>query len=210
MRIAEQTRKLQDLCSDVARRIGGLSMLCKLVVLAVLIGGQVVAATPSPSPFTIVLIGGDKQGYPRTEHDYPDGIFAIERLIDGSPQVQAFHPIIKAFPAGFPSDLSQIADADVVILYFGEDYRPPRMTSPHLEEPARLAAVGQLMAKGAGLIALHQASTVADQTSSVPFADWLGGVRFGKADRSTEIAPIEISGGTNPRGKWAESLCLPR
>ena len=54
------------------------------------------------------------------------------------------------------------------------------------------------MAKGAGLIALHQASTVADQTSPVPFADWLGGVRFGMADRSTEIVPVRVSDGTNP------------
>jgi quercetin dioxygenase-like cupin family protein/type 1 glutamine amidotransferase len=56
----------------------------------------------------------------------------------------------------------------------------------------------RLMAKGAGLIALHQASTVADRTSPVPFADWLGAVRFGMADRTTEIASVEISGGTNP------------
>ncbi len=76
----------------------------------------------APSGPTIVLIGGDKQGYPRTEHDYPDGILAIERLIKGSPQLQALNPVIKSFPAGFPSDLSQIADADVVLLYFGMDY----------------------------------------------------------------------------------------
>src|SRR5580700_5744594 len=66
-----------------------------------------VAAAPSGP--TIVLIGGDKQGYPRTEHDYPDGILAIERLIKGSPQLQAINPVVKSFPAGFPSDLSQIA-----------------------------------------------------------------------------------------------------
>jgi quercetin dioxygenase-like cupin family protein/type 1 glutamine amidotransferase len=56
-----------------------------------------------------------------------------------------------------------------------------------------------LMAKGAGLIALHQASTVPRRTSVIPMADWLGGVRFGMADRTTEIAQIRISGaGKNP------------
>jgi quercetin dioxygenase-like cupin family protein/type 1 glutamine amidotransferase len=159
----------------------------------ILVSGQ---ATSAASP-TIVLIGGDKQGYPRTEHDYPDGILAVERLIKGSPELQALHPAIKAFPAGFPSDLSQIADADVLVLYFGMDYRTARMTNP-LEEPARRTAMERLMAKGAGLIALHQASTVPDQTSTVPFADWLGAVRFGMADRSTEIAPVRISGTGSP------------
>ena len=148
------------------------------------------AAAAQAGP-TIVLIGGDKQGYPRTEHDYPDGILAIERLIKGSPQLQALHPIVKSFPAGFPSDLSQIADADVVLLYFGMDYR----TMSHvLDNEPRRAAIERLMAKGAGLIALHQASTVPDRTSAIPMADWLGGVRFGMADRTTEIAQIRPSG----------------
>jgi quercetin dioxygenase-like cupin family protein/type 1 glutamine amidotransferase len=196
MMFADLIRKSPALCSMLRRRHWGVPAMGQVTVLAALVVGQVVAATPPPR-LTIVLIGGDKQGYPQYEHDYPDGILAIERLIKGSPQLQALDPVIKAFPAGFPSDLSQIADADVVVLYFGADYRPPRMTNP-LENPARLAAMEQLMAKGAGLIALHQACTVADQTSPVPFADWLGAIRFGMADRTTEIAPIEVSEGTNP------------
>src|ERR1700761_4279726 len=40
---------------------------------------SVPTAAAAPSGPTIVLIGGDKQGYPRTEHDYPDGILSIER-----------------------------------------------------------------------------------------------------------------------------------
>jgi quercetin dioxygenase-like cupin family protein/type 1 glutamine amidotransferase len=154
------------------------------------------AVAAAPSGPTIVLIGGDKQGYPRTEHDYPDGILAIERLIKGSPQLQALNPVVKSFPTGFPSDLSQIADADVVLLYFGMDYG--KMSHVLDNEPRRVA-MQQLMAKGVGLIALHQASTVPTQTSAVPMADWLGGVRFGMADRTTEIAQIQIAGaGKNP------------
>jgi quercetin dioxygenase-like cupin family protein/type 1 glutamine amidotransferase len=148
------------------------------------------AAAETGGP-TIVLIGGDKQGYPRTEHDYPEGILAIERLIKGSPQFRALNPTIKAFPAGFPADLSQIADADVVLLYFGMDYRN---MSDVLDNAPRREAIERLMAKGAGLIALHQASTVPDRNSVIPMADWLGGVRFGMADRTTEIAQIRISG----------------
>src|ERR1700756_4159808 len=125
-----------------------------VAILASLMCVQTLAAAPRPSQFTIVLIGGDKQGYPRAEHDYPDGILAIERLIKGSPQLQAQNPIIKAFPSGFPRDLSQIADADVVVVYFGADYRPSRMTNP-VEDPDRLTAMKKLMAQGVGLVALH-------------------------------------------------------
>ena len=142
------------------------------------------AAAASSRPI-IVLIGGDKQGYPRTEHDYPDGILAIERLIKGSPQLQALNPVVKSFPTGFPADLSQIADADVVLMYFGLNYGT--MSQVLDNEPSRVA-MERLMAKGAGLIALHQAFTVPDQNSVIPMADWLGGVRFGMADRSNEIA----------------------
>jgi mannose-6-phosphate isomerase-like protein (cupin superfamily)/type 1 glutamine amidotransferase len=161
------------------------------------------ATTAAPSGPTIVLIGGDKQGYPRTEHDYPDGILAIERLIKGSPQFQALNPVVKTFPTGFPSDLSQIADADVVLMYFGMDYgggeRHVGTMGHALDNEPRRVAMERLMARGAGFIALHQASSIPDQTSVIPMADWLGGVRFGMADRTTEIAQMQISGaGKNP------------
>jgi mannose-6-phosphate isomerase-like protein (cupin superfamily)/type 1 glutamine amidotransferase len=167
-----------------------------LAVGALFTSAAVPTAAATPGGPTIVLIGGDKQGYPRTEHDYPDGILAIERLIKGSTQFQVLNPTIKSFPAGFPSDLSEIADADVVLLYFGMDYRT---MSDVLDSKPRREAIERLMDKGAGLIALHQASTVPDRTSVIPMADWLGGVRFGMADRTTEIAQIRILGaGKNP------------
>jgi quercetin dioxygenase-like cupin family protein/type 1 glutamine amidotransferase len=193
-------RESLGLFSTLARGHGGAAVFRRVAELAALFflsSQSIMSATASPQRLTIALIGGDKQGYPQYEHDYPDGILAIERIIQGSPQLQALNPVIKAFPAGFPSDLSQIADADLVVLYLGADYRPPRMTNP-LEDPARLAAMKQLMAKGVGLIALHQACTVADQTSPVPFADWLGAIRYGMADRTMEIAPIKVSQSENP------------
>lgn len=193
-------RESLGLRATLVRGHGVAAVLRRVAELAALFfvsSQSIMSATVPPPRLTIALIGGDKQGYPRSEHDYPDGILAIERLIKGSPQLQAFNPVIKAFPAGFPADLSQIAGANVVVLYFGADYRPPRMTNP-LEDPARLGAIKQLMTKGAGLIALHQASTVADQTSPIPFADWLGAIRYGMADRTTEVAAVQIAGGTNP------------
>src|SRR4051794_23148369 len=95
-----------------------------LAICFLTVGALFTAAAP-PGP-TIVLIGGDKQGYPRTEHDYPAGINDIGRLIKDSPQLEAIHPVVKSFPTGFPSDLFQIADANVVLLYFGLNYSDMR------------------------------------------------------------------------------------
>jgi len=74
-----------------------------LAALILVSGQAATAATATASGPTIVLIGGDKQGYPRTEHDYPDGILAIERLIKGSPQLQALNPVIKGISGGLPN-----------------------------------------------------------------------------------------------------------
>jgi mannose-6-phosphate isomerase-like protein (cupin superfamily)/type 1 glutamine amidotransferase len=83
-------------------------------------------------------------------------------------------------------------------MYFGMDYNAGDAhigTMSHvLDNEPRRVAMERLMSKGAGLIALHQASTVPSQASTIPMADWLGAVRFGMADRTTEIAQIQISG----------------
>lgn len=144
----------------------------------------------------IVLIGGPDQGYPKGEHDYIDGVLKMARLIKYSPQFSALDPIVKAYPLGFPKDLSAIADADVVVLYFGLNYKAGN--AQLLDDPANFQAMQQLMARGAGLVALHQAFTVANKESRIPFAAWLGAVRFGMADRTTETARVEIAGGAHP------------
>ncbi|QNI35628.1 ThuA domain-containing protein [Edaphobacter albus] len=211
MRVIE---KLTVSCAVLAQLPAAMLAICILVVACFTAAAQSgTTATTGPSGPTIVLIGGAKQGYPRTEHDYPDGILAIERLIKGSPQFQALHPVVKSFPTGFPSDLSEIADADVVLMYFGMNYgggeRHAGTMGHALDDESRRKAMEQLMSKGVGLIALHQASTLPDQTSKIPMADWLGGVRFGMADRTTEIVQMQISGADkNPIANGLKSFEL--
>ena len=204
MRAIQKVTVSRAVLAQFRAAMPAISVLAAGVLFTAPVAPAVAADAATPAGPTIVLIGGDKQGYPRSEHDYPDGILAIERLIKGCPQLQALHPNVKSFPAGFPADLSQIADADVVLLYFGMDYK----TMSHvLDDDGRREAMARLMAKGAGLIALHQASTVPNRTSAIPMADWLGGVRFGMADRTTEIAQIRISGaGKNPVANGLKSF----
>ncbi len=169
------------------------SWLLAAGIAAVLAPSAAVAATAP----TIVLIGGAKQGYPRGEHDYPDGVLKIERLIKASPEFAKVKPVIKTYPAGFPKNLSEIDDASVVLLYFGMDYKPTGHISP-VQDPAVKAGLNRLMARGVGLIALHQAFTVPDAKADVPYTNWLGGIRIGMADRTTEIAPISITTQSHP------------
>lgn len=178
----------------------------------VVVGVSVVStkAVAQTDPFTIVLVGGPKQSYIRGEHDYPDGINAIERLIKSSPQLAALHPVVKAFPAGLPADLTQIADADVLLMYSGLNYGTAqnRAQSHVLDDPARRRAVQQLMDKGAGLIALHQAFTVQQNGGDVPFGDWIGAVRIGLADRTTEDAAITAAPSAHPIARGVKPFKL--
>jgi quercetin dioxygenase-like cupin family protein len=65
-------------------------------------------------------------------------------------------------------------------------------TPPPLLDPARVAKLQQLMNGGTGLIALHQASTLPVDDTSVPLADWLGAKRNGMLDRTTEKATLKL------------------
>ena len=140
----------------------------------------------------IVLIGGPGQGYPEGEHDYVPGILKIQRLIQYSPQFAGIHPVVKAFPMGFPADLTQISDADVIVLYYGLDYNSPGMPNP-LASPAVRDAVSKLMAKGVGLVALHQSFSLSNDAPKAPYEDWLGAARYGLADRTTESAVMVVN-----------------
>lgn len=175
----------------------GCAMAAALVMVAA--PGAALAAPP-----TIVLIGGMKQGLPDAEHDFPDGALKIERLIKASPEFAKVDPIVKVFPAGFPKDLSQIEDANVVVLYTGTHRTDAGSANP-LQAPAVKQAMGKLMDRGVGLVALHQAFTVSTK-DDVPFLDWLGGVRIAVTDYTVETAPVTIATQAHPIANGLKSF----
>src|SRR5690606_6520395 len=61
-----------------------------------------------------------------------------------------------------------------------------------VEKPAVRQKLDQLMARGVGLVALHQAFTVKEKNAA-PFLDWLGGVRIALTDYTTETAPVKVA-----------------
>lgn len=150
------------------------------------------AGTPLVAAPTIVLIGGKKQGMAAGEHDFPNGVIKIERLIKASPEFKALNPVIKMYPVGFPKNLAEIDDASVVVIYTG----PTRGTSPSttaVQDPAVRAQLEKLAAKGVGLVALHQAFTAPDQATAKNMVSWFGGSRAGGSDYSMETAPVTVA-----------------
>jgi len=100
-----------------------------------------------------------------------DGIVQIERLINSSPQFAGREVHVKAFPGGFPADLTALEDADTVLPVFSG--------IPGIRLPMRRTekVFADLMARGVGLISLHQSFTVPADSSDIPFAEWLGATR---------------------------------
>lgn len=148
------------------------------------------AAMAAPDKPTIALVGARSGALPPGQHDWPDGVIKIQRLIKGSPEFAAKNATVKLFPAGFPEDLSELDDADTIVLYFGvHDKLNP------VEKPAVRQALDKLTARGVGLVALHQAFTVeAANAATAPFKNWLGGVRIAVTDYTIEAAPLKVAG----------------
>jgi quercetin dioxygenase-like cupin family protein len=130
----------------------------------------------------IVLIGGPKS-YGVGEHDFPNGIALFKAFLDASPDARSV--TVAAYPDGWPTDASALEGASTLVFYFdgvqgGEDSHP-------LFDAAHRAQFEKLMKSGAGVVAFHQASTVPAKDTTINLPRWLGGARYGMADRATEL-----------------------
>jgi quercetin dioxygenase-like cupin family protein/type 1 glutamine amidotransferase len=158
-------------------------MLVIAICLQLLPAYGVRSAEPSR---TIVLIGGPKShGF--GEHDFPNGISLLKQFLDASPDARGAK--IVAYPDGWPTEESGLEDASTLVLYFdgvqgGEDSHP-------LFNPAHRAQFEKLMLRGAGVVALHQASTVPANDTRIDLPHWLGGARYGMVDRTTELVEFK-------------------
>lgn len=136
------------------------------------------------SPRKIVLIGGAKSEAPG-RHDYPAGIRALQALLAASPDARDANVEVVAFADGWPADAAALEGAHALVWYFdGLDKHP-------LKDPAVRAQVEALMRRGTGLVALHQASTVPSAADDHGLLGWLGAVREGTFDRTTQWARLE-------------------
>jgi len=140
------------------------------------------AACGAAPPKTVVLIGGPASEGPG-RHAYPEGIGRLQALLE---QDAPGRVRVQAYPDGWPADPAALAQADTVVLYFdGLQHHP-------LRDAAHRAAFDAAMQRGAGVVALHQASTVPED-EDFGLARWLGAVRVGTFDRTTEWATLAPS-----------------
>ncbi len=171
-----------------------LTNLRAVIVSLAVIAAVVVAMIPARAAErgnSIVLIGGDWTSRPG-EHDWPHGVKFIEEMLKQSPQVAAYSDLtIDAHPYGWPGNES-LQHAATVVLYFNGDGSNP------LLDPKKRDVLAQLMNREVGLVALHQSFTLPEGNTDVPMQQWLGGVRYGKHDRTTKPAELIVGMGNHP------------
>lgn len=150
----------------------------------------------------IVLIGGAKSEGP-ARHDYPNGIRLLKAFLESSPDVRRIEGLaIDAYPDGWPDDPAAFEGASTLVWYFdGLDRHP-------LLDGARRAAFERLMQRGAGLVALHQSSTVPAGDRSIRLQRWLGAARYGMFDRTTEDARLHPSRPSHPVSRGVAAFTL--
>ena len=130
----------------------------------------------------IVLIGGQKS-HSVGEHDFPNGITLFKKFLDASPNTHGVE--VVAYPDGWPTAASALEGASTLVFYFdgvqgGDDSHP-------LFDDAHRAQFEKLMKLGTGVVALHQASTVSVNDTTINLPRWLGGARYGMVDRTMEL-----------------------
>ncbi len=154
------------------------------------------------APKKIILIGGKKSHGPGM-HDFPNGIPYLAALLRAAPAFSGAD--VLTYTAGFPDDLTVLESASTVVLYFdGVQEKPGPLLSP-----ARIAALQKLMNAGAGLIALHQASTLPAGNQTVPLLEWLGAKRDGMFDRVTETATLRPATPAHPVAAGVTDVTYP-
>ncbi|MDW2979941.1 ThuA domain-containing protein [Rhodanobacter sp. KK11] len=143
------------------------------------------------APKKIVLIGGAPSEGP-ARHDYGNGIRLLAGFLQATAAAQRGEIAVASHPDGWPADPHAFDGAAAVVLYFDGDAKHP------LRDAARRQQFEALMQRGAGLVALHQASTVPAGDDSIGLQRWLGGARFGMVDRTTETTLLQPAAPAHP------------
>jgi mono/diheme cytochrome c family protein/type 1 glutamine amidotransferase len=150
------------------------------------------------TPGKIVLIGGAKSEGP-ARHDYPNGVGLLKAFLQSSPDAPTGLQV-EAYPDGWPPNPAAFDGAATIVWYFDGADRHPLLDATHRQQ------FEKLMARGVGLVALHQASTVPADDKAIDLARWLGGARYGMFDRTTEFAELQLASAAHPIGHGAHAF----
>lgn len=162
------------------------------VALAAMLVLAALAGCGARAQKKIVLVGGaPSEGSAR--HAYPDGMRLLESFLRSAPEARGAQ--IETYADGWPDDPAAFDGASTVVLYFdGLDKHP-------LLDADRRRQFEDMMRRGVGLVALHQASTVPADDTAIDLQRWLGGARYGTFDRSTETVDVEVADPSHPSSR---------
>jgi quercetin dioxygenase-like cupin family protein len=147
----------------------------------------------------IVLIGGPKIHGGVGQHDLPNCVAVLKELLDASPDAHDVR--ILAYPDGWPSEESALDGASTIVFCFDG------LESHPLLNDANRAQFEKLMKTGAGVVALHQSSTVPPNDKTIDLERWLGGARYGMFDRTDE--PVLFEPAVHPISNGVGEFLLP-
>lgn len=149
----------------------------------------------------VILIGGGGV-YEVGKHDWPHGIQVMQELLEKSPQFTAGGKLtVEAHPYGWPAD-EDFEGVATIVFYFSGTTKHPML------DPDKRELIAGLMDEGVGLIAYHQSFTLPEDDTSVPMKEWLGAVRYGKYDRTTAPALLEVGESDNPVSNGLEDFVM--
>lgn len=152
-----------------------------------------------PAPKKIVLIGGAPSEGP-ARHDYGNGIRLLAGFLQATSAARRGEIAVASYPDGWPADPHAFDGAATVVLYFDGDTKHP------LRDAAHRRQFEALMQRGVGLVALHQATTVPADDDTTGLQRWLGGARFGMADRTTETALLQPAAPAHPLARGVQAF----
>ena len=154
-----------------------------LIVLSAILAACLPNAAQAKSK-KIVFVAGPKDHGGRGSHEYQKDLATLQYCLEHS-NIRNIET--KLYVGQVPKDLNEIKDASVIVLESSGD-RVPREThslfpqtantdgkSYPPDAAARLQEFDKLMKKGVGLVVLHYATIIDNQTARGYFLDWLGG-----------------------------------
>lgn len=120
-------------------------------------------AAGAPRERKLVLIAGSPS-HPPGMHEFRAGTLLLERRLSQVPGLT-----VARHDGGWVGGEADFDGADAVVIYSDGGRKHP------LADPARLAAMGELIRRGVGLGCMHYGVEVLRDDAGEEFRDWLGG-----------------------------------
>ena len=170
-----------------------------LIIAAVAIMGMLAA----PNSLTaqtkkIVFVAGPKDHGAVGRHEYEKDLRVLAYSLDHASNLKGIQT--EVIVGQVPRDLSKIKDAAVIVMESSSDRLPNETQSLFItktdgktyppEEMAFLKGFDDLVKKGMGLVIIHYATWIDNETGHKMLLDWFGGVR-------------QAGLSTNPVDDWA-------